>query len=139
MTDHDRLRERVGDERYLELAETGVDLDEYEDFIASAEDDLEDGDNVEHADPDRLEDAHVAETIAARALQLFVWTGRGSWLRYRRGRWVEAPESLVSEVIRIDVIDMWEAEAEGWRDRRQVEGDRGAHVRSTDQVDHQAV
>lgn len=76
------------------------------------DEELEDEERTSNHSPDRLEDAHMAETVAHRALTRFCWAGRGlGWMRYQGGRWIETNESAVAERVRRDLIDQHAREA----------------------------
>lgn len=100
--------------------EWSEDLDAVVDDLTEDAEDAEDADEwgSELHDPEALQDAHMAETVARSALRDFCWAGRGlGWMRYRKGRWVEATEAAVAEQVRLEVID-----------RHAVEAVRGADV-----------
>lgn len=87
-----------------------------EDFDAMWEDMLreqeEDDLAEEHHDPDAVEDAHIAETVAERALRgRYCWTSAFGWMTYRRGCWVVATEATLAEQVRRDLISQHAREA----------------------------
>jgi putative DNA primase/helicase len=86
-----------------------------EDFDAEWEDVLRDLDedlHEDHHDPDAVEDAHIAETVAERALRdRFCWTSGLGWMVYRRGRWVPTTDATVAEQVRRDLIEQHAREA----------------------------
>lgn len=71
-------------------------------------------------DPRAVQDAHIAETVANRALRdRYCWAAGLNWMKYRRGCWSETTEANVAERVRCDLIDQHAREA-----RAGAEADR---------------
>lgn len=71
-----------------------------------------DEDESDHHNPHAVEDAHIAETVADRALRdRFCWTTGLGWMAYRRGCWVPTSEATVTEQVRQDLIAQHAREA----------------------------
>jgi putative DNA primase/helicase len=62
--------------------------------------------------PQRLEDAHIGERIAAQHLQKFIHTKGLGWLKFDGRRWKPVEETIVAEVVRKALIELWETEQE---------------------------
>lgn len=74
--------------------------------------DYDESPGSENHNPQSLTDAHIAETVANRALRgRFCWAAGLAWMRYRRGRWSETTEATVAERVRLDLIDQYAREA----------------------------
>ncbi len=75
---------------------------------------------TDNHNPRALQDAHVAQTVADRALRgRFCWSAGLGWMAYRAGVWVEAHEARVAERVRRDLIDQHAREG-----REGAEADR---------------
>ena len=62
--------------------------------------------------PERLDDAHLAEWMARRALgEHWCWAGGLGWLRWTGKRWKPTNESAVTEAVRRAVVDLHHREA----------------------------
>ena len=92
----------------FDFAEDWASILEEEALAEEREDGAEDGDATGSGnhDPRALQDAHVAETVANRALAgRYCWARGLDWMHYSRGRWTETSEARVSERVRRDLID----------------------------------
>lgn len=93
--------------------------DAWEDAAYEDEDD-DRGERHHRHDPDAVEDAHIAETVAERALRdRYCWAAGMDWLAYRRGCWVPTTDAAVAERVRRDLIGQQAREA-----REGVSGSR---------------
>ncbi len=62
--------------------------------------------------PNSLADAHMAQTVAERALEgRYCWTSGLDWMKYTIGRWKQTTAEHVAEVVRQDVIRQHAQEA----------------------------
>ena len=80
-------------------------------------------DRIDQHDPRALQDAHVAQTVADRALRRhFRWASGLGWMQYRRGRWVDTSEARVVDRVRRDLIDQHAKEARDGADADRLKG-----------------
>lgn len=104
------------------------DLDDDIDSVLFGDDNGSDG--GEH-DPLRLEDAHLAATVADRVLRgRFCWCRGLNWMMYTCGRWIEVTEARVTDQVRRDLIAQHAREAEQGADQdrlRKLSGLLSAH------------
>lgn len=78
--------------------------------------------NTNH-DGRRLEDAHIAETVANRALRgRYCWARGLDWMQYDGGRWTETTEANVAERVRIDLINQHAREAKAGAEADRLKG-----------------
>lgn len=68
-----------------------------------------------------LQDAHLAETVANRALRgRYCWSGALGWMRYAVGCWSSVDEPMVVDVLRRDLIANFNAEAAAGADAARL-------------------
>ena len=86
-----------------------------EDFDAAWEDvlrELDEDELEDNHDPELVEDAHIAQTVADRALRgRYCWAGGLGWMAYRRGCWSRTSDETVAEQVRRDLINQHAREA----------------------------
>lgn len=83
----------------------------WEDVLSELDEDTEDDHRVHH-DPDAVQDAHIAQTVADRALHgRYCWASGLGWLGYHSGCWVPVSEANLSEKVRLDLISQQAREA----------------------------
>jgi putative DNA primase/helicase len=62
--------------------------------------------------PQRLEDAHIGERIARDHLQEFVHAKGFGWMKFDERRWKPVEDTIVDEVVRRALIDIYRSEAQ---------------------------
>lgn len=94
--------------------------EQLEDLLLEVVDEDDDLDVEHHHDPEAVEDAHIAQTVADRALRgRFCWAAGFGWMAYRNGYWRSSSEATVTNKVRRDLIDQHAREA-----RRGAKPDR---------------